>query len=95
MENKQLTAMIRRMRSMWRGPFVVDFPIPAKKEGTTIKTDQRNCTVMPNYVGVKFLVHNGKDYIPVLITEEMIGHKLGDFSPTKKFVKFKESKKKH
>ena len=51
-----------------------------------IKTWSRDSTIFPEMVGFTFGVHNGKDHIPVLITEEMVGHKLGEFSPTRKFV---------
>ncbi|KAJ3361217.1 hypothetical protein AMAG_14138 [Allomyces macrogynus ATCC 38327] len=80
------------LRSVWRGPFVT--PFPTLKSGDPIKTAQRSCTVLPTFVGAKFLVHNGKDYVPVNITEDMVGHKLGEFAPTKKWVKFKDSQKK-
>jgi len=56
-------------------------------EKTTIKTWARNCTIAPEMVGYTFGVHNGKDHISVFITEDMVGHKLGEFSPTRKFVK--------
>ena len=54
---------------------------------TIIKTWSRPSTVVPEMVGFTFGVHNGKDFISVFITEEMIGHKLGEFSPTRKFVR--------
>lgn len=53
---------------------------------TIIKTWSRSCTITPEMVGVKLGVHNGRQHTPVLITESMIGHKLGEFSPTRKFV---------
>ncbi|KAJ1497459.1 mitochondrial ribosomal small subunit component [Coelomomyces lativittatus] len=83
-------------RSAWRGPMVVHFPTlsHALSTGEPIQTDQRSATILPNYVGVKFLVHNGQNYIPVAINEDMIGHKLGEFAPSKKFVGFKSSQKK-
>ena len=52
-----------------------------------IKTWSRDCTITPEMVGFTFGVHNGKDFIPVYVTEEMVGHKLGEFSPTRKFIK--------
>jgi len=52
-----------------------------------IKTWSRSCTITPEMVGFTFGVHNGKDHIPVLVVENMVGHKLGEFSPTKKFVR--------
>ncbi|KAI9139517.1 hypothetical protein BKA69DRAFT_1030401 [Paraphysoderma sedebokerense] len=83
-------------RSSWKGPFFVHFPelANAVKTGQPIKTDARACTILPNYVGAKFLIHNGKDYMPLTVTEDMVGHKLGEFAATKKFVKFKDSQKK-
>ena len=63
--------------------------IKDKKPGdrTPIKTWSRACVIYPEMVGFTFGVHNGKDHIPVLVSEEMVGHKLGEFSPTKKFVR--------
>lgn len=54
---------------------------------TPIKTWSRASVISPEMVGFTFGVHNGKDFIPVLIAEEMVGHKLGEFSPTRKFVR--------
>ncbi len=54
---------------------------------TVIKTWSRACVISPEMVGYTFGVHNGKEHIPVLITEDMIGHRLGEFSLTKKFVR--------
>ncbi len=50
-----------------------------------IKTWARNSAISPDFVGFTFAVHNGKEFLPVLISEQMIGHKLGEFSPTRKF----------
>jgi small subunit ribosomal protein S19 len=55
------------------------------KEGKVIKTWSRRSTVIPEMVGLTFAVHNGKRFIPVFVTEEMVGHKLGEFSPTRTF----------
>ena len=55
----------------------------AKKE--VIKTWSRRSTILPNFVGLTFGVHNGKKFIPVLVTDQMIGHKLGEFAPTRTF----------
>ena len=57
------------------------------KGGEIIKTWARSSTIIPEMIGFTFGVHNGKDHLPVFITEEMIGHKLGEFSPTRKFVR--------
>jgi len=54
---------------------------------TIIKTWSRACTITPEMVGFTFGVHNGREHIPVFVTEEMVGHKLGEFSPTRKFVR--------
>jgi len=78
-------------RSVWKGPFVD--PSLLKKvekqrtDGTTtpIKTWSRKSTIIPEFIGVSFLIHNGKKFIPIRISEEMVGHKLGEFSPTRQF----------
>ena len=63
--------------------------LEGKKLGdrTIIKTWSRACTISPEMTGFTFGVHNGKDFISVLVTEEMVGHKLGEFSPTRKFTR--------
>ena len=78
-------------RSIKKGPFV-DESLLAKvrrqeNEGnkTVIKTWSRRSTVTPEFIGVTFAVHNGKKFIPVFVTENMVGHKLGEFSPTRTF----------
>ncbi|KAL2044193.1 hypothetical protein N7G274_002898 [Stereocaulon virgatum] len=74
-------------RSVWKGPNIVPLPIvrPAPGQKTPpIRTKARGATILPNFVGLKFQVHNGKIYHDVTITEEMVGHKLGEFSPTRK-----------
>ncbi len=79
-------------RSLKKGPFI-DFKL-AKKVGllgaedrTIIKTWARSSTISPDFVGRTIAVHNGKVHVPVFITENMVGHKLGEFSPTRKFRK--------
>lgn len=79
-------------RSLKKGPYIDERlikKIKDKKPGdrTAIKTWSRACVISPEMVGFTFGVHNGKDHIPVLVSEEMVGHKLGEFSPTKKFVR--------
>jgi small subunit ribosomal protein S19 len=79
-------------RSLKKGPFVdpnVIKKIKDRKVGdnTVIKTWSRACTITPEMVGFTFGVHNGKDFIPVRIGEDMVGHKLGEFSLTRKFAK--------
>jgi small subunit ribosomal protein S19 len=77
-------------RSVKKGPYV-DKNILKKIEGlnsesrTIIKTWARNSTVIPQMVGLTFNVYNGKKFVPVVITENMVGHKLGEFAPTRNF----------
>lgn len=75
-------------RSLKKGPYV-DLRLLAKveKQGTKepIKTWSRDCTVVPEFIGATFLVHNGKAFHRVYVTEEMVGHKLGEFSLTRTF----------
>lgn len=77
-------------RSLKKGPFI-DEKLLAKVQklkpgdSSIIKTWSRDCTISPEMVGFTFGVHNGKDFIPVKVTEEMVGHKLGEFSHTTKF----------
>ena len=79
-------------RSVWKGPFV--HPSLLKKvdklkgDGGSkkpIKTWSRNSTIIPDFVGHSFMIHNGKSFIPITISEEMVGHKLGEFAPTRTF----------
>ena len=55
-------------------------------ERKPIKTWARACTITPEMVGMTFSVHNGKDFLPVYVDENMVGHKMGEFSPTRKFI---------
>ena len=78
-------------RSVWKGPFV-DPSLIKKVEKlkdqsvkAPIKTWSRKSTIIPEFVGVSFLIYNGKKFIPIKISEEMVGHKLGEFSPTRQF----------
>lgn len=78
-------------RSVKKGPFVDDSLM--KKVNITInenshqviKTWSRRSTIFPEFIGLTFAVHNGKKFVPVFITEDMVGHKLGEFSPTRTF----------
>lgn len=78
-------------RSVWKGPFVDGYLL--KKAETSrasgrhevIKTWSRRSTILPQFVGLTFGVYNGHKFLPVLVTENMIGHKLGEFSPTRTF----------
>ena len=78
-------------RSVWKGPFVDSHLLKKVKaawdvgKGGVIKTWSRRSTILPEFVGVNFAVHNGKRFIPVNVTEDMVGHKLGEFSPTRTF----------
>ena len=78
-------------RSVWKGPFV-DGYLLKKAEKTrgsgrneVIRTWSRRSTILPQFVGLTFGVHNGRKFVPVLVTENMVGHKLGEFSPTRTY----------
>ena len=78
-------------RAIWKGPFV-DPSLLKKVEKSKstnnpspIKTWSRKSTIIPDFIGLSFLIHNGKKFIPIKISEEMVGHKLGEFSPTRTF----------
>ncbi len=78
-------------RSVWKGPFV-DGYLLKKSEKTRasgrkeiIRTWSRRSTILPQFVGLTFGVYNGRKFIPVLVTENMVGHKFGEFSPTRTF----------
>ncbi len=79
-------------RSLYKGPYV-DEKLLKKvsgknpKEAGTIKTWARDSMISPEMVGFTFGVHNGKDHVEVFVSEEMVGHRLGEFSPTKKFIR--------
>ena len=86
-------------RSLRKGPFV---DVSVGKKVTTaqstgdrkvIKTWSRRSTIMPDFVGLTFAVHNGKKFIPVFVTENMVGHKLGEFAPTRTFYSHAGDKK--
>lgn len=80
-------------RSAWKGPHVVPLPLAeAMKSGTPIRTNARSCTILPQFVGLKFQVHNGKEYVELEVTDEMVGSKLGEFAPTRKRFTYKYSK---
>ncbi|RLV92400.1 37S ribosomal protein S19 mitochondrial [Spathaspora sp. JA1] len=72
-------------RSVWKGPNVVPLPIAhAVKTKTAVRTNARSCTILPQFIGLRFQVHNGKEYVEFEITDDMVGSKLGEFAPTKK-----------
>lgn len=76
-------------RSVKKGPFVDGYLSKkadrAKKDKKPIKTWSRRSTIVPDFVGLTFAVHNGKKFVPVYVTENMVGHKLGEFAPTRTF----------
>ncbi len=78
-------------RSLWKGPFV-DGYLPKKAEvartsgsNEVIKIWSRRSTILPQFVGLTFGVYNGQKHVPVSVSEEMVGHKFGEFSPTRTF----------
>jgi small subunit ribosomal protein S19 len=78
-------------RSLRKGPFTDDHLIKkvevlnTKSQKTVVKTWSRRSTIVPDFIGHTLAVHNGKKFIPVYVTENMVGHKLGEFSPTRIF----------
>lgn len=79
-------------RSVWKGPFVDGYLLKkaeashAEGRRKPIKTWSRRSTIMPQFIGLTFQVYNGRKFIPVLINEDMVGHKLGEFSPTRTYT---------
>jgi small subunit ribosomal protein S19 len=97
---REKDARITRMtRSVWKGPFVDGYLLKkaevARGSGRkdVIKTWSRRSTILPQFVGLTFGVHNGRKHIPVLVTEDMVGHKLGEFAPTRTFYGHSADKK--
>ena len=86
-------------RSIWKGPFVDGYLLKKVQEvaktgsRAAIKTWSRRSTILPQFVGLNFAVHNGKKFIPVFITEEMVGQKLGEYSPTRSYYGHTADKK--
>lgn len=80
-------------RSLKKGPYIDPRvlkkvqALKASGKRTPIKTWSRACVISPEMVAATFLVHNGKDFISVLVDENMVGHRLGEFSPTRKFIR--------
>ena len=78
-------------RAVWKGPFVEESLMKkvdkykADPKKIPIKTWSRKSTIIPDFVGVSFLIYNGKKFIPITISEDMVGHKLGEFAPTRTF----------
>ena len=86
-------------RSVWKGPFLDGYLLKKaeKSRGTgrneVIKIWSRRSTILPQFVGLTFGVYNGQKFIPVLVTDNMIGHKFGEFSPTRTFTGHSADKK--
>jgi small subunit ribosomal protein S19 len=87
-------------RSIKKGPFVdthlmekVD-KLNQDEKKSVVKTWSRRSTILPEFIGHTFSVHNGRKFVPVYVTENMVGHKLGEFSPTRTYRGHKEKKKK-
>jgi small subunit ribosomal protein S19 len=78
-------------RSVWKGPFIDGYLLKKVNEmaksgkNQIIKTWSRRSTIIPNFIGVTFGVYNGQKFIPVVVKEEMVGHKLGEFAATRTF----------
>ncbi len=78
-------------RSVWKGPFVDGYLLKKAQavrdsgRNETIKTWSRRSTVVPQFVGLNFSVHNGQKFVPVHVSEEMVGHKLGEFAPSRNY----------
>ena len=90
LQKQFLLTLIFMPRSLKKGPYIDEKllkKLDGKKAGSaaSIKTWSRRATITPEMIGFTFGVHNGKDFIPVVVTEDMVGHKLGEFSPTTKF----------
>ena len=79
-------------RAIWKGPFVEESLIKKvekqknQSDKKPIKTWSRKSTIIPDFVGTSFLIYNGKKFIPITISEDMVGHKLGEFAPTRQFA---------
>ncbi len=86
-------------RSVWKGPFVDGHMLKkaefARASGRkeVIKTWSRRSTILPQFVGLTFGVYNGRKFVPVLVTEDMVGHKFGEFSPTRTYYGHAADKK--
>lgn len=78
-------------RSVWKGPFVDGFLLKKAEKARSsgrkevVRTWSRRSTILPHFVGLTFGVYNGRKFVPVLVTENMVGHKFGEFSPTRTF----------
>ena len=87
------------VRSVWKGPFLDGYLLKkaeaSRESGRNdlVKTWSRRSTILPQFVGLSFGVHNGRKFIPVLVTENMIGHKFGEFAPTRTYYGHAADKK--
>ena len=78
-------------RSVWKGPFVDGYllkkarEVKKSKKNVVINTWSRRSTIIPQFIGLTFGVHNGKKFLPVLVTDDMVGQKLGEYSPTRTY----------
>ena len=86
-------------RSVWKGPFVDGYllqkadKVRSSKRNEVIRTWSRRSTILPQFVGITFGVYNGHKFVPVLVTENMIGHKFGEFAPTRTYYGHAADKK--
>ena len=86
-------------RSLWKGPFVDGYLLKKAEVARSatrqevIKIWSRRSTIMPQFVGLQFGVYNGQKFVPVLVSEDMVGHKFGEFSPTRTFYGHSADKK--
>lgn len=87
-------------RSVWKGPFVDGYMFKKAEEARAsgkhqiIKTWSRRSTILPQFVGLTFGVYNGKKFVPVSVNEDMVGHKFGEFAPTRTFSGHTSNEKK-
>ena len=86
-------------RSVWKGPFVDSYVLKKAEKSResgrneVIKIWARRSTIMPQFVGLTFGVHNGQKFVPVLVSENMVGHKFGEFAPTRTYYGHAADKK--
>lgn len=86
-------------RSLWKGPFVDGYLLKKAEESRasgrnqSIKIWSRRSTILPQFVGLNFAVYNGQKHVPVLVTEDMVGHKFGEFSPSRTYYGHTADKK--
>ena len=86
-------------RSVWKGPFVDGYllkkadAVRESGRNDVIRTWSRRSTILPQFVGLTFAVHNGRKFIPVLVNENMVGHKFGEFAPTRTYYGHAADKK--